>query len=392
MTKANHGATGLTAVNDKSHSLTWVADGKTHERHWISERHLSPPKRVMVVDDTLTADAAYRLACEGVALLWQGDFQNARQLLQAMARRIEQRDKRSAKDGQLSVTPELFHRFRLKQAQRARVLGALLIPMDPGYLIPLRRAPMVAEAMAEAMGDIDTPAVIALTELQGIIGAHEWRKKGVWIDALQASITPAYGVYSPVRGEYLELLAQAPLPAVKTAVDVGCGTAVIAALLAKRGIKQIKASDISKRALRCASQNIQALGLQSQITLCQQDLIPPGQYDLLVCNPPWLPGKATTSLEHAIYDENSQMLKGFLQVASQHLTPKGEAWLIISDLAELIGLRASGELHTWIHTAGLSIVATHTTKAQHKKTRDTSDPLYSARSQETTYLYRLKHA
>lgn len=380
----------MTVVNDKSHTLSWVSEGKTHERRWISERSLTPPKRVMAVDDTLSADAAYRLACEGVAFIWQGDFQNARQLLQAMARRIDQREKRASSDGQSTIIPEVFHRFRLKQAQRARTLGALLIPINAGGLIPLRRAPMVAEAIEEAIGGIDAPSIVALTELQGIIGAHEWRKKGVWIEALQASITPAYGVYSPVRGEYLELIAQAPLPEAKTAVDVGCGTAVIAALLAKRGIKQVVASDISERALRCASQNIQTLGLQSQVRLCQQHLIPTGRFDLLVCNPPWLPGKASTSLEQAIYDENSQMLTGFLQAAREHLTPQGEAWLVISDLAERIGLRAPGELQGLIQAAGLSVLATHTTKAQHKKTRDSSDPLFAVRSQETTYLYRLK--
>ncbi len=48
-----------------------------------------PPKRVIVVDDTTPADAAYRLACEGTALLWHGDFHNATQLLQALVRRID---------------------------------------------------------------------------------------------------------------------------------------------------------------------------------------------------------------------------------------------------------------------------------------------------------------
>ncbi|HPH15484.1 MAG TPA: hypothetical protein PLC34_16865, partial [Burkholderiaceae bacterium] len=56
---------------------------------WRSERGASPPKKVVIADDTTTADAAYRLACEGTALLWRGDFQNARQLLQALARRAD---------------------------------------------------------------------------------------------------------------------------------------------------------------------------------------------------------------------------------------------------------------------------------------------------------------
>jgi predicted short-subunit dehydrogenase-like oxidoreductase (DUF2520 family) len=44
------------------------------------------PKKIVLADDTLTADSAFRLACAGHGLLWRGDFQNARQLLQALAR------------------------------------------------------------------------------------------------------------------------------------------------------------------------------------------------------------------------------------------------------------------------------------------------------------------
>jgi len=55
---------------------------------WLSETGSPPPKTVVLADDTISADRAYRLACEGTGLLWQGDYQNARQLLQALGRRI----------------------------------------------------------------------------------------------------------------------------------------------------------------------------------------------------------------------------------------------------------------------------------------------------------------
>ena len=64
-------------------------------RTLASEAGVAPPRRVQVADDTLSADAAYRLACEGTALLWRGDFQNARQLLQAMARRVERKPRKT---------------------------------------------------------------------------------------------------------------------------------------------------------------------------------------------------------------------------------------------------------------------------------------------------------
>ena len=63
--------------------IYWIENGNDFFARWRSEAGVLPPKRVQVVNDTLTADAAYRLGCEGTALLWRGDFQNARQLLQA---------------------------------------------------------------------------------------------------------------------------------------------------------------------------------------------------------------------------------------------------------------------------------------------------------------------
>ena len=95
-----------------------------------------PPKRVVVADDRITADQAYRLACEGTGLLWRGDYQNARQLLQAMMRRVDKRPRKPA-DTLLAA----FNQHRMAQAQRARILGMLLIPFDAGHGIPLRRAP-----------------------------------------------------------------------------------------------------------------------------------------------------------------------------------------------------------------------------------------------------------
>ncbi len=196
------------------------------QARWRSESGQAPPRRVVVADDTMKADTAWRLACEGTALLWRGDYHNARQLLQAMARRADARTRKPAKAGKVAragkspATPaEAFHLHRMAQAQRARTLGMLLIPFEAGARIPLRRAPAVAEILAEAVAGTpdadlaDAPFVMSLRELLGLIGAHEWRRKGVAIPALGERIHPWYGVYSPIRGEYLDLVARAPLPA-----------------------------------------------------------------------------------------------------------------------------------------------------------------------------------
>ncbi len=368
--------------------ILWREHDQPHSARWRSEAGVPPPPKVTVGDDTLKADDAWHLACEGHAILWRGDFQNARQLLQAMARRL---DKSGKKKARIPATPaEAFNQHRLRQGQRARILGMLLIPIEADFTIPLRRAPDVREACVEAWGEPDDrPSVVSLRELQGLVGAHEWRRKGVPIAALGASIHPYYGVFSPVRGEYVDLVAEAPLPASDLAFDVGTGTGVLAALLAKRGIKRVVATDQDARALACAGENMARLGLQAQVDVVQADLFPQGRAPLVVCNPPWLPAKPSSPLEFAVYDPDSRMLRGFLQGLAEHLAEGGEGWLIISDLAEHLGLRSRDTLLAWIDAAGLQVLGRIDTRPQHPKVMDADDPLHAARAVEITSLWRL---
>jgi len=353
---------------------------------------LPPPKKVVVADDTLKADEAYRLACEGTAFLWRGDFQNARQLLVAMSRRLDRKPRKpvlSLVEGTPAVPGEAFNLHRQAQAQRARVLATILIPLNADYVIPLRRAPEVRQACREVYGVADEASVVSLRELSGLIGAHEWRKKGVEIAALGERIYPHYGVYSPVRGEYLALVNSAPLPAAELAFDIGTGTGVLAALLVRRGIKRVVATDQDTRALTCARENLKRLGLDAQVDVVQADLFPPARAPLIVCNPPWIPARPSSAIEYAIYDPDSRMLRGFLDGLAAHLTPGGEGWLVISDIAEHLGLRTRAALLAWITAAGLRVVDRMDIKPHHPKASDAGDPLRAARAAEITSLWRL---
>jgi len=375
-------------------TLGWTEGDTPRTAQWRSEAGLPPPKRVQVADDTLSADTAYRLACEGTALLWRGDFHNARQLLQALARRVERKPRKARAEPAAAASPsQAFHLHRQAQAQRARVLAMVLIPLDDGYAVPLRRAPDVRLACTEAWGPSTGACVASLRELQGLVGAHEWRKKGVPIAALGASIHPHYGVFSPVRGEYLDLVAQAPLPstalATSLAFDIGTGTGVLAALLARRGVQRVVATDQDPRALACARDNLARLKLMETVQVLQADLFPPGQAPLVVCNPPWVPARPASPIEHAVYDEGSRMLRGFLAGLAAHLAPGGEGWLILSDLAEHLGLRTRDELLGWIAQAGLKVSGRTGLRPRHPKAADASDALHAARAAEVTSLWRL---
>lgn len=47
--------------------------------------------------------------------------------------------------------------------------------------------------------------------------------------------------------------------------------------------------------------------------------LPEGTAPLVVCNPPWIPAKATSPIEYAVYDPAGAMLKGFLTGVAAHL-------------------------------------------------------------------------
>ena len=378
--------------------IEWSSQGQAHTAQWRSESGASAPRRVIAADDTLPADTAYRMACEGTGLLWTGDFQNARMLLQALMRRADRKPRKvAAKAAQkaAAATPaEAFHLHRQAQAQRARVLSSVLIVLEGDYTIALRRAPDLRQACTEAWGPASGNRVVAsLRELLGLVGAHEWRKKGVEIPALGAPpgnrIHPHYGVFSPVRGEYVDLVAQAPLPSKTLAFDVGVGTGVLSAVLARRGVQRVVATDQDPRALACAGENLQRLGLTGRVELQQQDLFPEGKAPLVVCNPPWLPARASSPVERAVYDEGSGMLRGFLAGLAAHLEPGGEGWLILSDLAEHLQLRSREQLLEWIAQGGLKVLGRQDVKPRHGKSADASDALHAARAAEVTSLWRL---
>jgi hypothetical protein len=83
------------------------------------------------------------------------------------------------------------------------------------------------------------------------------------------------------------------------------------------------------------------------------------------------------------------MLHGFLAGLTTHLAPGGEGWLVMSDLAERLGLRTRADLLAAIDAAGLRVLDRIDARPDHPRSRDTSDLLHAARAAEITSLWRL---
>jgi SAM-dependent methyltransferase len=350
---------------------------------WRSESGEPAPSRLSPVDDRLTADAALKRVRRGEHLLYTGDFHNAKQLLGAMGRRLpEPRGARSPL--------EAFRAERRARQLEHETLSRIVVALDRSYRLELKRAPDVAEACRQVWGEPDADkTVVSLKTLLGMLGAAEWRRKGLEVPGLQGKLHPHYGVYLPTRTDYVELLLSVTDVRGKKVFDVGTGTGVLSFLLLQRGAASVTATDIDSRAVACARENAERLGLSKRFEVMEGDLFPPGKADLIVSNPPWIPEPPKNRVDRAVFDEDNRFLSGFLEGLAGHLTPGGEGLLVLSDLAVLLGLRDAGWLDQELARCGLAVKWKQSAPARHSKAKDKSDPLHAARSREVTTLYGL---
>jgi hypothetical protein len=298
--------------------------------------------RVTVIGDMTSPAAALRMARDGGVLCWSGDFHKAKACLAEMGRLLERSP--SPRVPAASTPRDAFLATRSAAAARAALMSRLHVPVAADGSVPLVRAPaslaaaIRAAALVPSAAAATAPVTVPLREVLGAVGAHEWRRRGVPVPALgrSARVHPHYGVWSPVRQEHVELLRAEPFPprggGARTqqqqqqqqqqqpspppppppsyAWDVGTGTGVLACVLAARGVRAVTASDVNPRAVECARANAAGLGYRSVISGLPSRLHP---------------------------DEPS------------------EAWLLLSDLPERVGLRSRSDFLVAIERAGMRV-------------------------------------
>jgi methylase of polypeptide subunit release factors len=352
---------------------------------WRSESDEPAPSRLSEVDDRLKADEALRRVKRGEYLLYTGDFHNARQLLQAMGRRLQAPSRAKS-------ALEAFREERQARLLEHETLSRVVVELDAEYRVGLRRAPDVKQACQDVWGDSGgQPTHVALKTLLGMLGAAQWRKNGLQVPGLKGTLHPHYGVFTPTRTEYVELLARVPKARIDGArvFDVGTGCGVLAFVLLQRGAASAVGTDIDPRAVACAQSNARGLGLDRRFTALEADLFPEGRADLVLCNPPWIPEPPKNRIDRAVYDEGSAMLGRFLGGLAEHLSPGGEGLLLLSDLAVLLGLRPAEWLEGELARNRLGVAWKFSTSAHHTKAKVRVDQLHSTRAREMTTLYGL---
>ena len=253
------------------------------------------------------------------------------------------------------------------------------------------------------------------------------------------SIASAFNVFSPTRQDYVDAFAARMTEWIvnriqqftvsKTRVpnehltlrmlDMGCGTGVLSLVAARLFAHEtereamrlarlhITAVDNNPRAVDSTRKNLmnvpdvvvgksnlfeQVVRLDDMHEYSPFHRQPHGKYDVIVFNPPWIPlsVRSRASLDSAIFDERHDTLRRFLRDVNKHLSPGGTVFLIVSDLAERLGLDAPDAVKQMIaSTPDFAIVSTHVTPS-YKTAEANASPLEKVRAEEKMIVFTIR--
>ena len=150
-------------------------------------------------------------------------------------------------------------------------------------------------------------------------------------------------VYNPSDDSYL-LLKVVDVSPEERFLEMGPGTGLLSIHAAKLGAK-VTAADVNPHAVECTKRN--AAKNSVRIDTVKSDLFEKvqGNYDVIVFNPPYLPGATTSTswIERAWSggDEGCETAVQFLNDAWKHLSPGGRIFMILSSVGGLMSVLKS---------------------------------------------------
>lgn len=368
-----------------------------------SKLRFRPPKEVSTLYEMTRKNAIVAQFSESRGAIWRGDFQQGRLLLTGVSREFNNRfEKRMRYDTPLDT----FNSLRRKRAELTARTSLLMLEVGPNFELRAKNPPKDSQDVLKyALGDefANRQFLIPFPEFIGMQSGMHWNKTGIEVPALGKNdfrIYPEYSVFPPTRQEYVPLLKEIKFPkGLSQVIEVGTGTGVLTAmLLSKCGVSKIIGTDTNPRAVKNTHDTLAALGLADRAQLIHAPLLPPdvkGDVEAIICNPPWIPGRAGSVLSSAIYDENGQFLPRFLKAAASQIKPDtGRIYLFMSDLAEKISLRPGNYLSELFEKHNLEVVEKIDAPVKNPKlhTDGRELTLHDLRSTEVISLYSLRKA
>ena len=363
--------------------MTLLPDGRSVE--FVSESEFAQPGELVAFNERASAAVVLRWLREGKVLLWEGDWTKGVDLLGGLRTILQ------AERGE-NVESLALDRWREQRAgvrEQGELLGGILVVIEKDGDVRLRNAPDVRRAVELAWGLEGGLRVVALNTLVGALSAAEWTRKGIEVPGLKGKLKPRFGVFSPTRRAYVDLLAHLDVKG-KTVLDVGCGTGVLGFVLLQRGAISAVGTDLEDRAVVCATDNAARLGLAERYQAQLADLFPAdAAFDCVVFNAPWVPEVPRTRLDRAVFDEGGETLRRFVEGLQGSLNEGGVGVILVSDLPERLGLREAGHVEGLAAAAGLQVRLVADVPAVHGRARDAQDPLHDLRREERVQIFVL---
>jgi methylase of polypeptide subunit release factors/predicted Rossmann-fold nucleotide-binding protein len=173
-----------------------------------------------------------------------------------------------------------------------------------------------------------------------ILHALDVRPRTYRYDGVSLTVSPSQHrtIWAPSIDTLLLLRALRTQGPVAAALEIGTGAGLISLWLAKTGrAAHILGTDVDEVAVLCAMSNAVQLGLDS---VCQfrkwtlSDIPNERRFDLLVCNPPYLPHAQEMDRIGTAYG-GTTLLRQLLDGVDQLMTPNGIAYIILSSATAL---------------------------------------------------------
>ena len=152
------------------------------------------------------------------------------------------------------------------------------------------------------------------------------------VDGVEIRVHP--DVFSPKYFGSTEFIAEnMPQPTGKSVLDIGTGTGALAVIAAKRGAKNVVATDIMGQALDTARRNASAHGVESLVTVKESDVFSEieDRFDVILWNWPFGPVDEIEDIrERQLLDPQYEGMNRFLSSFDQHVNQKKSAYIAFS--------------------------------------------------------------
>lgn len=153
----------------------------------------------------------------------------------------------------------------------------------------------------------------------------------------EAQLTIDEGVFCPNFTRVSSLLLRAvDFREGERVLDAFAGSGAFGINAALRGAAQVVSVDVSEKAIDCIKHNARDNGVRidARLGLMKDQIAKDEQFDLIIANPPLLPGEPEEGITAAVFDRGLQSTIDFIEQLSYTLDPDGRCYAVTSDIME----------------------------------------------------------